>query len=296
MKVIIIYIFGILNHLKAESLNIPDLTKINRVINKDLSANRQDWCASCVDFEVINKKIQNSFVALGGDSIALKQALCFFNKYKNEKFEAKSNPNLSNGIKITNQRYITIEDLVGPSSKPRLFVLDLQTGEVQVTFSSHGGGQKKLGERDVSKDIVKELSNVDNSKLTPRGFFITGHRYPSSDEWKFAMKLYGIQSGINDNTFMRNIVMHPFKGVEEQLYSSENGVKKSEIIQAKQVMPLSWGCTMLPTGHASGIIDKIKAPSTSKGGSLYYNYSETEKKYGENYCGDENLMLKKGEK
>jgi hypothetical protein len=220
------------------------------------------------------------------------QALCFLDKHKSTNFHAKGNVNRKKGIQIQNRRYITIEDLNLPSKQPRLFVLDLQTGEVQASFSAHGGGQKVLGIRDVSKNVVKEVSNNPGSNLTARGFFITGIRYASGAAWKFSMKLHGLQEGINDNTYKRAIVMHPYPGVEEKLYSSEENIRKLDDLMAEQVMPLSWGCTMLSPKHASGIIDKIKARSVNEGGSLYYNYSSVEKGYGPNYCGDEKLMIK----
>jgi hypothetical protein len=147
--------------------------------------------------------------------------------------------------------------------------------------------------RDKNKDLPHELGNVSGSNLSARGFFITGARNPSGSEWKYSMKLHGLQEGINDNVFKRKVVMHPYNGVEEKIYNSENTHHKTDVLSATEPMPLSWGCTMLPPKHASEIINKIKAASQNTGGSLYYNYSKTEKSYGKHYCGDEKLMIKK---
>lgn len=262
-----------------------------------------EWCAECEASAPVLQKIYTDFQKLGGNKIALDQALCFLDKNKHTNFEAKGDSDRAAGIAINNQRFLTINDLVQSSKQARLFIIDLKTGEVQVTFSAHGGGQKKLGDRIASLETAKEFSNTPDSNLSPRGFFITGSRYESgktkwifglkkNPEWKFGMRLHGLQLGINDNTFERAIVMHPYPEMEKKLFSVADIIESPEKLSAKQMMPLSWGCTMLSEIHASDIVDKIKASSSEVGGSLYYNFTVTENKYGEDYCGDEALMIK----
>lgn len=236
------------------------------------------------------EKLLANYKKLGGDPTAFNQALCFFDKNKSENFKAKGDPSRSGGIKIDNQRYITINDMNKSYFDSRMFVLDLETGEVKSYFSSHGGGGKKgVAESEAN---VNETSNKDGSNASPRGFFITGVRVNTSSDqrWKFSMKLHGLQEGINDASYSRAVIMHPFPDVNNGVASSND--EKPILREDPRPFYLSKGCTMIGPEVASPLIDELKAPSSKEGGSLYYNYSATEKSYGNDYCGDENLMKK----
>lgn len=239
----------------------------------------------------IRDQIMANYTKLGGDPIALQQSLCFFDKNKDTKFKAAGDPSRSGGIKIDNQRYITINDLNSSMSKSRFYVIDMQTGKVNTYFSAHGyGGKKGVPESDM---VAEGISNVDGSNATPRGFFITGTRRNGSSDprWKFSMKLHGLQQGVNEKSFSRAIIMHPFPKMPDESASSDEP-EVSGAIRSEGPFSLSQGCTMLSEKYASEIIDKTKSSSNSEGGSLYYNYSSEEKSRGPSYCGDEGLMKK----
>lgn len=239
----------------------------------------------------LREKIMANYIQVGGDSIALDQAFCFFDKYKSVKFKAVGDPARSNGISIDNQRYITINNLNYSMSKSRYYVIDMQTGLVRVYFSAHGyGGKKGVEESDM---VAVGLSNLDGSNASPRGFFITGTRREGSSDprWKFSMKLHGLQKSINDKSFARAIIVHPFPKMPPESASS-NDPDITGAIRSDGPFSLSKGCTMLSENYASDIINKTKATSSSVGGSLYYNYSAEERARGSSYCGDENLMKK----
>lgn len=239
----------------------------------------------------VRKTMMENYTRLGGDPIALQQSLCFFDKNKGEKFKAAGDPSRPKGISIDNQRYITINDLNSSMSSSRFFVLDMETGKVDTYFSAHGhGGKKGVPESDMMAD---GLSNVDGSNASPRGFFITGTRREGSSDprWKYSMKLHGLQQGVNDKSFSRAIIIHPFPWMPDESASSDDP-QASGPIKSAGPFSLSKGCPMLSEKHASEIINKIKTPSNSKGGSLYYNYSSVEKAQGPSYCGDEGLMKK----
>jgi hypothetical protein len=229
--------------------------------------------------EIDREQLTANFLKLGGDPIALRNALCFFDENKNTKFKAAGDPSRSGGISIDNQRYITINDMTSSMSKSRFYVLDLQTNKVETYFSAHGyGGKKGVQESDME---MEQASNTDGSNASPRGFFITGTRREGSSDprWKFSMKLHGLQQGINDKSFSRAIIMHPFPKMPDESASSDDPAI-SGAIRSEGPFSLSQGCTMLSEKYASDIINKIKAPSNSKGGSLYYNYSKLEKYEG----------------
>lgn len=237
------------------------------------------------------QKLFDNYKKMGGDPIAFEQAMCFFDKYKSTKFKAEGDPSRSSGIKIDNQRYVTINDMNVTMAKSRFYVLDLETGKVNTYFSAHGyGGKKGVQESDM---VLEEASNVDGSNASPRGFFITGTRREGSSDprWAFSMKLHGLQKGVNDKSFSRAVIVHPFPKMPPESASSDDPEVKGQF-RSEGPFSLSQGCTMLSENYASDIINKTKASSNSTGGSLYYNYSSVEKGRGASYCGEENLMKK----
>lgn len=244
------------------------------------------------DADEVRNTLASNFKKLGGDPIALTQALCFYDKNRGTNFDAAGDPSRKKGIKIQNQRYITINDLNKSYFDSRMFVLDLDTGKVKTYYSSHGaGGGKGVAE---SGDMATEFSNKEGSNATPRGFFITGARINGSSDpkqrWKFSMKLHGLQEGVNDNSYARAVVMHSFPDVTNDVATSDD--EKPILKTDPYPFYLSKGCTMVGPKVANEIIDTIKAPNNSSGGSLYYNYTPVEKSRGDTYCGDEGLMKK----
>jgi hypothetical protein len=235
--------------------------------------------------EVLTK----NFIKLGGDPTSLTQALCFLEKNQNQNFKATGDPSRANGIKINNKRYITINDLNLSALRARFFILDLETGKVESYLSGHGeGGHNGIKGSDL---YAEEFSNKDGSHATPRGFFITGIRREGSSDprWKFSMRIHGLQEGINDKSFNRAVIIHPFPGLPDDSSSSDD---EHPLMESDGPYALSHGCTMLSEGSAGKIVNKIKAASNNEGGSLYYNYTPIEKKRGATYCGEENLSKK----
>ena len=250
------------------------------------------------------EKLMINYLKLGGDSTALKQAFCFLDKNKESLFEAKGDPSKDHGIKLNLKNIITINDQNKDSSTNRLFVLNLETMEVESYFTGHGYGKDKKAVQDYKPENpghfkynpylkAESFSNTNSSYLTPRGFFITGNRSsrtPNKEKpWPYIMTLYGVQSGINDNSYLRSIYMHPFPGTDNSKLSSTHDTAP---LLTYNPQSLTKGCTNLPPMHASSIIDKIKGEGVD-GGSLYYTYTPIEKEAGDNYCGDTGLMHKK---
>lgn len=253
------------------------------------------------------EKLMLNYKKLGGDPTALKQALCFYDKNKESTFEAKGDPSKHKGITLGLKNVITINDQNKESSTNRLFVLNLETNEVESYFTGHGYGKDKKAVQDYTPSNpgqfkynpylkAPEFSNTNASYLTPRGFFITGNRssrVPSKEKsWPYIMSLYGVQKGINDNSFLRTIYMHPFLGTDNSKLSSN--MDNSPLLTSNP-QSLTKGCTNLPPEHASKIIDQIKGEG-AKGGSLYYTYTPIEKEAGDDYCGGTGLMYKNGAK
>ena len=143
---------------------------------------------------------------------------------------------VSNGA-VKNNHILSIVDFSLPSSKKRLFVIDVTTGKLLFnTFVSHG--------RNSGQDMATEFSNDVNSFKSSLGFYVTGNTY--SGEHGFSLRLDGQEAGINDNAYDRSIVMHAASYVNEK------------VIRAKGFIGRSLGCPAVPPSLHKAIINTIK--------------------------------------
>jgi hypothetical protein len=140
---------------------------------------------------------------------------------------------------------LTIIDYSLPSTEPRLWVLDLEKGEVLFhELVAHGAG---TGEK-----YATRFSNVKDSRQTSLGLFLTGGTYEGGNG--YSMKLRGLDAGINDRAEERHIVMHGAWYVSPEHARSQGRIGRS------------WGCPALSQEIAPVVIDTIK------GGSFVYSY------------------------
>ncbi len=213
------------------------------------------------------------FLYNGVPKNALKQALMYFQNNKS---------------KFKNQKYISIADYSQNSKNKRFFLLNMETGEVELKKVSHGSG--KVGKIRFADATIKNGKVTTNSNhngmmkrcripeqyttkkvhsqwaLTRPGFFKTGEFYMSQshDEkvkgrsgWPTfnvggrsynGMKLDGLVSGVNDKSRAQGVVMH-------EAYYNEGSV-----------MGRSYGCPAFVPKQGRALMEKIT------GGSLYYSY------------------------
>lgn len=159
---------------------------------------------------------------------------------------------------LSNDSVLTVIDFSLPSYKKRLFVIDLNTGELLFnTYVSHG--------RNSGTDMAKKFSNRNNSFQSSPGFYITGNTYYG--EHGYSLRLDGKEKGINDNAQMRKIVMHPADYVSN--YS----------IRVKGYLGRSLGCPAIPPAVHKPLINTIKD------GSCLFIYSPDT-----NYISRSNLL------
>jgi len=138
---------------------------------------------------------------------------------------------------IKNDHILSIVDFSLPSSKKRLFVIDLSTGKLLFnTFVSHG--------RNSGTDMATEFSNDPNSFKSSLGFYVTGDTYKG--EHGYSLRLDGKEKGINDNAQERSIVMHAADYVNEA------------VVKAKGYLGRSLGCPAVPPALHKAIINTIK--------------------------------------
>lgn len=140
---------------------------------------------------------------------------------------------------------LTIIDYSLPSTEPRLWVLDLERGEVLFhELVAHGAG--------TGDNYATRFSNVKDSRQTSLGLFLTGGTYEGGNG--YSMKLRGLDTGINDRAEERHIVMHGAWYVNPEHARRQGRIGRS------------WGCPALSQEIAPTVIDTIK------GGSFVYSY------------------------
>ena len=151
---------------------------------------------------------------------------------------------------IRNPAVLSIIDYSLPSSRKRLFVLDMLNGRLLFnTLVSHGRNSGQL--------MATRFSNRNNSYMSSIGFYITGDAYMG--EHGYSLRLIGEEKGLNDNVYRRAIVMHPADYVSEEHIRETGYLGRSE------------GCPAIPNGLNKPIIGKIR------GGSCLYVFGPDKK-------------------
>ena len=153
---------------------------------------------------------------------------------------------LKSSGKLNNDQLLSIVDFSLPSSRKRLFIIDLKNNKlVYNTYVAHG--------RQSGREMASEFSNQPESNKSSLGFYVTGDTYIGKHG--YSMRLFGEEKGINDNANSRAIVMH------SAAYVSESAIKMQGFIGR------SLGCPALPENVYKPIIEKIK------NGSCLFLYS-----------------------
>jgi hypothetical protein len=141
---------------------------------------------------------------------------------------------------------MTVIDYSLPSTQPRLWVLDLKKGKVLYhELVAHGSGS--------GDNYATRFSNVNDSKQTSLGLFLTAGTYEGGNG--YSLQLKGLDQGVNDKAEARHIVMHGAWYVSP------------EHARAQGRLGRSWGCPALSEKVAKPVIDTIK------GGSFVFSYA-----------------------
>jgi len=151
---------------------------------------------------------------------------------------------------LSNVNVLTIIDYSKPSSQKRLYVLNMNSGEILFnTLVAHG--------RNSGLEYANDFSNKEASHKTSLGFFITGNTYNGGNG--YSLKLQGCEKGINNKALERAIVLHGAR------YADEN------FLQNNGYLGRSYGCPAVPEKINKKIIDAIK------NGSCMFLYHPTKK-------------------
>jgi L,D-transpeptidase catalytic domain len=144
---------------------------------------------------------------------------------------------LSKAGKFSNDKIISIVDFSLPSSKKRLFVIDLE--KMKVVFNTYVAHGMNSG-----KEYAHQFSNRPQSNQSSLGFYETTETYIGKNG--YSLHLEGLEKGINDKADSRAIVMHGAGYVDESLIRSQGYIGRSQ------------GCPAVPERLHKPIINTIK--------------------------------------
>lgn len=140
---------------------------------------------------------------------------------------------------------LTVIDYSKPSVEPRLWVFDLVKRKLLFEeLVAHGQGS--------GDNFARHFSNDLGSLKTSLGLFLTGGIYQGRNG--YTMKLDGLETGYNDQSGVRAIVMHGAAYVS------------AEIARRLGRLGRSWGCPAVRTEIAKKLINTIRD------GSLVFAY------------------------
>jgi hypothetical protein len=136
--------------------------------------------------------------------------------------------------------YLTVIDYSLPSLQPRLWVIDLARNRVLFhELVAHGENS--------GDNYAVAFSNQPGSRQSSLGLFRTEESYLG--QHGEALRLTGLEWGVNDRAEERALVMHGAPYVTTRFASSTGRLGRS------------WGCPALPLGVHQRIIDTIKEGS-----------------------------------
>ena len=136
---------------------------------------------------------------------------------------------------IRKDRYFSVIDYRAPSNVPRYFLIDTTDMSAEAFLVAHGKGS------DPDYDgVADRFSNIEGSKMTSLGAFVTGATYYGAHG--LSLKLKGL-SPQNSLAEQRLIVIHGADYVHE----------------GRAVLGRSWGCPALERDVAERVIPLIKA-------------------------------------
>jgi len=132
---------------------------------------------------------------------------------------------------------LTIIDFSQPSTRKRLYVIDIQSKEVVFqTYVAHGKNSGTL--------MATKFSNKVSSYQSSLGFYKTASTY--NGKHGYSLRLIGLEPGINSNAMARAIVMHSADYVSEKT------------IQSLGYLGRSLGCPAIPAEFHKPVINLIK--------------------------------------
>jgi hypothetical protein len=140
---------------------------------------------------------------------------------------------------------LTVIDYSRPSTEPRLWVFDMNTGTMLYKeLVAHG--------RNTGENMSLHFSDRMNSHQSSIGLFVTGDTYVGSNG--YSLRMDGLEPGFNATARERAIVMHGAPYVSEDIATRQGRLGRS------------WGCPALRAAAARDVIDTVR------GGGVIFSY------------------------
>ena len=137
---------------------------------------------------------------------------------------------------------LTVVDYSLPSYEKRLWVIDMESGEVLFEeIVAHGMGSPRGSGGDMEQAM--DFSNLHGSKKSSLGLFVTAETYQG--QHGYTLRLDGLEEGVNDNARERLIVLHSAHYVTEDRADDH-------------LVGRSWGCPVVRPEISQELIDAIK--------------------------------------
>jgi L,D-transpeptidase catalytic domain len=160
--------------------------------------------------------------------------------------------------KVNRPGILSIVDFSKSSNQKRFFIIDMNSAKILYhTLVAHG--------RNSGLYYATDFSNKQESNKSSLGFYVTLNTYYG--EKGYSLKLQGLEKGINDNAYDRNIVLHGSDYVTNE-FARSNGY-----------LGRSLGCPAVPVKQSTGIVNTIK------NGTVLFIYHPTK-----NYLKQSNLL------
>jgi hypothetical protein len=137
---------------------------------------------------------------------------------------------------VIQDEVLTVIDFSQPSSKKRMYIIDMKSGKVLFnTYVAHG--------KNTGLEKAERFSNRIESLQSSLGFYVTKGTY--SGKHGLSLKLDGQEAGWNDNAEARAVVVH---GAQYIGSGRANAA----------YMGRSFGCPAVPQSQAKTVINLIK--------------------------------------
>jgi hypothetical protein len=138
---------------------------------------------------------------------------------------------------LNNDEVLSICDFSQSSRRKRLYIIDVAEKKLLLnTYVAHG--------RNSGGEYARSFSNKDESHKSSLGFYVTRNTYYG--DHGLALKIDGLESGINDRADKRNIVIHGSQ------YVGANYLRNNKMNGR------SFGCPAVPAKDTQKVIYTIK--------------------------------------
>jgi hypothetical protein len=142
--------------------------------------------------------------------------------------------------KLVNERYLTVIDFRLPSTRERMWVLDMVERKVVFkTLVAHGVNSGEL--------YATEFSDRPQSFQSSPGFYLASESYIGKHG--LSLRLDGLEAGINGNARDRAIVLHGADYVSQEFIRNNGRLGRSQ------------GCPAVPVELSQPIIETIQGQS-----------------------------------